>query len=80
MSWTLTKSWTTIFGSRRDQEEGGDAGPSREPRKDQEQGGGAGLRKLDCPLLQLLLNSSATDTVLVTLLRTAVETAISGVH
>ena len=34
-------------GSRRDQEEGGGAGPAREPRRDQEQGGGAGLRKLD---------------------------------
>ena len=29
--------------SRRDQEEGGGAGPSREPRRDREQGGGAGL-------------------------------------
>ena len=29
-------------GSRRDQEEGGGAGPSREPRRDQEEGGGAG--------------------------------------
>ena len=29
-------------GSRRDQEEGGGAGPSREPMRDQEQGGGAG--------------------------------------
>ena len=80
----------------RDQEEGGGAGPSREPeeikrremeldpqespRRDQEQGGGAGLRKLDCPLLQLFPNSCATDIVLATLLRTAVETAISGVH
>ena len=43
VSWTLTKSWTIICGSRRDQEEGGGAGPSREPRRDQEQGGGAGL-------------------------------------
>ena len=32
------------------------------------------------PLLQSFLNSCATDTVLVTLLRTAVETAVSGVH
>ena len=36
-----------ICGSRRDQEQGGGAGPSREPRRDQEQGGGAGLRQLD---------------------------------
>ena len=36
------EDWTFICGSRRDQEEGGGAGPSREPRKDQEQGGGAG--------------------------------------
>ena len=47
VSWTLMKSWTIICGSRRDQEEGGDAGPSREPRRDQKQGGGAELRKMD---------------------------------
>ena len=41
------ESWTFICGSRGYQEEGGGAGPSREPRRDQEQGGGAGLRKLD---------------------------------
>ena len=44
--WTLTKSWTIICGSRRDQEEGDGAGPSRESRRNQEQGDGAGLRKL----------------------------------
>ena len=77
MSWTLTKNWTIFPGSRRDKEEGGGAGPSRDSRRDQEQGGGAGLRKLDCILLQLF-NSSATDTVFVTLLCTAVETAVSG--
>ena len=80
MSWTLTKSWTTIFGSRRDQEEGGDAGPSREPRKDQEQGGGAGFRKLDYSLLQLFLSRCATDIVFVTQLRKTTETAMGGVH
>ena len=45
VSWTLTKSWSVIkfCGSRRDQEEGGGAGSSREPsRGDQEQGGGTG--------------------------------------
>ena len=47
MSWTLKKKLDTFFGSRRDQEEGDGAGPSREPGKVQEQGGGAGLRKLD---------------------------------
>ena len=36
-----------ISESRRDQEEGGGAGPPREPRADQEQGDGFGLRKLD---------------------------------
>ena len=51
MSWTLTTSWTIICGSRLDQDEGGGAGPPREPRRDQEQGGGAGLRTLDYPLL-----------------------------
>ena len=35
VSWTLMMSWTVICGSRRDQEEGGGAGPSREPRRDQ---------------------------------------------
>ena len=69
-----------ICGSRRDQEGGGGAGPSREPRRDQELGGGAGLGKLDNLLLQLFLNSCSTDIVLVTLFRTAVETAISEVH
>ena len=60
---------------------GGGAGPPREPRRDQEQGGGARLRKLDnCPLLELFLNSCATDTVFVTRLRKAVEKAVSGVH
>ena len=77
VSWTLMKSWTLICGSRRDQEEGGGAGPSREPWRDQEQGGGAGLGKLDNPLLQLFLTSCFTDMVFVTLLRTAAETAIS---
>ena len=78
--WTLTKNWTIICGSRRDLEEGGGAGPSSEHRGDQEQGDGAGIRKLDNLLLQLFLNSSATDIVLLTLLRTAVETAISELH
>ena len=32
-----------ICGSRRDLKEGGDAGPSSQPRRDQEQGGGAGM-------------------------------------
>ena len=35
--------------------------------------------ELDNPLLQLFLNGSFSDTVFVTLLRTAVETAVSGV-
>ena len=48
-------------GSRRDQEEGGGAGP--QPRRDHEQEGGAGLRKLDFFRFGLFLNSSATDTV-----------------
>ena len=64
-------------GSRRDQEEGGGAGPSSWPRRDHEQGGGAGLRKLDFFRFGLFLNSSATDIVLVTLPSTAVETAIA---
>ena len=54
-------------GSRRDQEEGGGAGPSSSPRRDHEQGGGIGLRKLDFFRFGLFLNSSATDIVLVTL-------------
>ena len=64
------ESWAVICESRRDQEEGGGAGPSRKPRRDQEQGGGAGLRKLDNLLLQLFLNSFSTDIVFVTLLCT----------
>ena len=66
---------------RRDQEEGGGAGPSREPSTDQEQGSGdSSHRELNNPLLQLFLNSCFSDTVFVTLLRAAVETAISGVR
>ena len=41
--------------------------PQVSPERDHEQGGGAGLRKLDFFRLGLLLNSSATDTVFVTL-------------
>ena len=53
-------------------------GPSREPRRDQEQGGGAGLRNwTSFASVVLLLNSCATDIVLVTLLSTAVETAVA---
>ena len=45
-SWALIESWTVICGSRRDQDEGGGAGPSREPKKrDQEQGGGLGSHR-----------------------------------
>ena len=66
VSWTLTKSWTIICGSGRDQEEGGGARSSREPRRDQEQGGGAGLGKLDNLLLQLFLDSCSKDIVFVT--------------
>ena len=80
VSWTLTKTWTVICGSRRDEEEGGGAGPSRQPRRDQEEGGGAGLRKLFYRLLQPFLNSCATDIVFVTLLHTAVETAIDDLR
>ena len=68
---------TTFRGARRDQEEGGGAGPSSQPRRDHEQGGGAGLRKLDFFRFGLFLNSSATDIVLVTLSSRAVETAIA---
>ena len=75
-NWTLTKGWTIICRSRRDLEEGGGAGPSSEPRRDQEQGDGAGIRKLD----SCSSTAVAADIVFVTLLRTAVETAISGVH
>ena len=47
------------------------------PIRDHEQGGGIGLRKLDFFCFKLLLNSSATDIVLVTLPCTSVETAIA---
>ena len=55
---------TFICGSRRDQEEGGGAGLSRKPRRDQDQKSWA--QKVGLLLLQLFLNSSATDIVLVT--------------
>ena len=63
-------------GSRRDEEEGGGAGPSREPRRDPSREVELGSENWTCLLLQLFLNSCATDTVLVTLFRIAVETAI----
>ena len=79
MSWSLRKSWTIICGCRRDQEDGGGAGPSREPKRDQEQGSGAGLQRerVGLLLLQLFPNGGATDIVLVTLFRIAVGTAIA---
>ena len=40
--------------SRRDQE-GGDAGPSAEPRTDREHGGGTGLRKLDLSFASVVI-------------------------
>ena len=52
--------------SRRDQEDGGGARPSRKPGRDQEQGGGAGLKELDNLLLQFVVNSCAKDIVFVT--------------
>ena len=36
-------------------------GPQASPGRDEEQGGGAGLRKLDCPLLQVFPNSCAVQ-------------------
>ena len=46
-SWTLMKSWTIIFClSRRDQEEGGGAGPSREPRNKSRAGRWSWVRKV----------------------------------
>ena len=71
---TYTHLCVSLQGSRREQEEGGGAGPSAQ--KDREQGGGAWLRKLDFFRIRLFLNSSATDIVFVTLPSTAVETAI----
>ena len=68
------------MGQGENQEKGGGAGPSRELRRDQELGGGAGLGKLDNLLLQLFLSSCSTDITFVTVLRTAVEAAISEVH
>ena len=66
--------------SKRDHDEGGRAGLSRELGRDQEQRDGAGLswRELDNPLLQLFLNTCFSDVV--TLLRTAVETAVSEIR
>ena len=81
----MTKSRTIICGSRRDEEEG----LTEEVLDPQESPGEiksrevepAGLRtELNNLFLQLLLNSCAMDSVFVTLHRTAVETAISGVH
>ena len=74
---------------RRDQELGGGAGLSREPRRDQEEGGGAGLSREprnnqeDVQLgshSKVVLQQCCTfsDTIVVTLIRTAVEAATSN--
>ena len=77
MSWTLSKK-LLFCGSRRDQDEGGGARPSTERAlKRSRAGRWSWAQKVGLLLLRLLLNSSATDIVLVTLLRTAVETAIA---
>ena len=75
---------THFCGSRRDQEEGGEldsreevrlsfAGPGEIKSREAE----LGSESWTCLLLRLFLSSSATDIVLVSLLRTAVETAIA---
>ena len=74
MSHTHTLCASLPQGSRRDQDEGGGAGPSSQPRRHHEQGGGAGLQKLDFFCFRLFLNSSAMDIVFCS--STAVETAI----
>ena len=51
-SWTLAKV-RLICGSRRDEEQGGGAGPSSQPGRDEEQGGGAGLSELDLSLIHI---------------------------
>ena len=59
VNWICFRFLFNHTGSRRDQEEGGGAGPSSQPRRDHEQGGGVGLRKLDFFRFELFLNSSA---------------------
>ena len=77
MSWTPTKKLYLHLRVQARSRGGRWCCTPREPRRGQERGAGAGLRRLDFFLLQLFLNSSATDIVLVTLLRTAVETAVA---
>ena len=66
-----------ICESRPDQEEGGDAGPLESPEEIKSRDVELGSQSWTCLLRQLVLDSSATDTVPVTLLRIAVETAIT---
>ena len=76
------------LGSRRDQEKGGGAGLSREPRRVEEKEGGGGVVLSREPSrdqeVELGPHSWRTvaflGTVIVTLFRTAIETAISGVY
>ena len=52
-----------------------------EPRRDEEQGVELGSHsRMDCLAAELFLNGCFSDIVFVTLFRTAVETAISGVY
>ena len=86
MSWTLTKNWTIICGSRRDQEEGGGTGPSlREPPRRDQTGIGrwSWAQKVGPPFVSVVPRQQLCyrQCHFVTLLRTAtVETVVSGVH
>ena len=87
VSWTLMKKLdsheevkTSICGSRWDQEKGGGAGLSWTLKRAQERskaGRWSWAQKAGLLLLQLFISSCATVLVLVTLLHTAVETAIA---
>ena len=75
-------SWTLKREPRRDQEQGGGAGLSRgSPGEIKSRDVELGFHnRMVCLAAKLFLNSCFSDTVFVTLLRTAVETAVSGVH
>ena len=73
MSWTLTKKLDEI--KRRKVVLDPQVSPEESKSREVE----LGSESWTCLLLQLFLNSCATDIVFVTLLRAALETAISGV-
>ena len=77
VSWTLMKKLDTFAGPGEIKRREVVLDPQESPEEIKSREVELGSENWICLLLQLFLNSCATDIVLVTLLRTAVETAIA---